>query len=158
METLIVNDGVKHPIIEAPMLDLSVTPIHGCIGCWSCWWATPGRCVHKDLDTFYRQYLAANRVIFLAKLGRGFISGNLKSLFDRMLPLFLPYTVIKDGGSFHVPRYERYPDIEFYYDGSFEGAESEQLLRDYIHKVFDQFYSKNIKIMPLSDFAAKEEL
>lgn len=22
--------------------------IKACLGCWTCWWKTPGRCVHKD--------------------------------------------------------------------------------------------------------------
>lgn len=43
----------------------------------------------------------------------------MKTLFDRMIPLFMLYTSISTGESMHVMRYDKYPDIEFYYEGEF---------------------------------------
>lgn len=157
MKTLIVNEIEGFPIAAEPSFDLCTTTVKDCLGCWSCWWTTPGRCVHKDLDDFYKKYLAADQVLFFAKLNRGFVSGNMKTLFDRMIPHFLPYCVFENGGTRHSPRYKKYPNIAFYYDGEFEEEEDRVLFTAYIQKVFDQFYSPRIHIAPLSSYVASEE-
>jgi hypothetical protein len=124
-----------------------------CLGCWSCWWATPGKCVHKDLDDFYRAYLAADRAVFFGKVKDDFVSGTMKSLFDRMICLFLPYTVLsKARRNRHLPRYEHYPKIKYYYDGEFESPEAEKTFVDYIEYVFREFYSDEIEVKPISEF------
>ncbi|MTI67364.1 MAG: flavodoxin family protein [Firmicutes bacterium] len=133
-------------------LDLTQTDVKDCIGCWSCWWKTPGRCTYKDLNEFYHHYITADKAIFFSKVTKGFVSGNLKTLFDRMIPLYLPYTTYKTGESMHVPRYEKYPDIEFYYEGKFETPDRRKIFIDYINRVFYQFYSKNITIKPIEEF------
>jgi hypothetical protein len=124
-----------------------------CLGCWSCWWTTPGKCVHKDLDEFYHGYVSVDRAIFFGKVTDDFVSGPMKSLFDRMICLFLPYTVVsKERRTRHLPRYEHYPKIEYYYDGDFESPATEQLFVDYIDYVFREFYSHEIDVKPVSEF------
>jgi multimeric flavodoxin WrbA len=103
---------------------------------------------------FYHQYISADKAIFFSKVKKGFVSGDLKTLFDRMIPLYLPYTTYSTGESMHVPRYEKYPDIEFYYDGQFKTAASHQNFVEYIYRVFYQFYSKNITVKPIEEFYA----
>jgi hypothetical protein len=78
----------------------------------------------------------------------------MKTLFDRMLPLYLPYMDYKTGESMHVPRYEKYPDVEFYYEGDFETEEGREIFEDYVNRVFYQFHIKNIIVKPLSEFEA----
>jgi hypothetical protein len=124
-----------------------------CLGCWNCWWATPGKCVHKDLDDFYPAYLEADRAVFFGKVMDGFVSGPMKSLFDRMICLFLPYTVLsKTRRNRHMPRYDRYPKIEYYYDGEFESPEAKQTFLDYIEYVFREFYSDEVSVKPINEF------
>ena len=137
--------------------DLARIKVKNCIGCWSCWWKTPGKCAFKDLDEFYHNYIKSDKAIFFAKVTKGFVSGNMKNLFDRMIPLYLPYTTYKTGESMHVKRYERYPDVEFYYDGTFETNEDKSIFEDYIQRVFYQFYSKVIKIAPIIEFVLEGE-
>lgn len=158
MKTVVIKEFGEFNIPDMTVLDLSTTPVKDCLGCWTCWWKTPGRCVHKDLDSFYHEYLAADKAVFFAKLSREFVSGNLKTLLDRMIPHFLPYCIFSDGGTMHSPRYEKYPDIEFYYEGEFESEEGRSIFYDYINKVFKQFYSKNISIKPISDFNFSEDI
>jgi multimeric flavodoxin WrbA len=152
MKTIVVNEweeAAQSVPSEGYFFYLSNHAVTQCCGCWSCWWRTPGRCVYKDLDLFYHEYITSDRVVFYAKNVRGFVSGAMKSLFDRMIPLFLPYTTYKTGESMHVTRYERYPDIEFYYDDSDMSKEDIEIFENYIHRVFYQFYSKNIVVSPL---------
>lgn len=127
-----------------------------CTGCWSCWWKTPGRCIYRDLNDFYHNYVNADRAVFYAEPKRDFVSGTLKTLFDRMIPLFLPYIDYKTGESMHVPRYERYPAIEFRYKDNFDGDQERRIFESYIHRVFYQFHSESITVFPANPSHGKE--
>ena len=157
MKTVLISECSDYNIPHTALLDLSTIKVKGCTGCWTCWWKTPGKCIQHDLDDFYRSYLNSDKAIFIAKLENGFISGNMKSLFDRMIPHFLPYCAFANGGTMHMPRYKKYPDIEFYYDYQFENQDVYNIFFDYINKVFTQFYSKNILIKNVSDFNTRRE-
>lgn len=152
MKTISIDECENIPTSAEYTLDLGKAEIKNCIGCWSCWWKTPGRCAFQDLDEFYHHYITADRATFFSEVTRGFVSGNLKTLFDRMIPLFLPYTEYSTGESMHVPRYDRYPDIEFYYQGTFETPTGRQIFVDYIQRVFYQFHSKNIIVKPFEEY------
>ncbi len=154
MKTVVIKECGNIKIPDAFTLNLTQMDVKNCIGCWSCWWKTPGRCIYKDLNKFYHQYVTADRAIYFAKVKKGFISGNMKNLFDRMLPLYLPYMSYRTGESMHVPRYERYPDIKFYYEGNFETPDGRQIFVDYINRVFYQFYSKIITINSIEEYTA----
>lgn len=148
MKTIIVNDCPK---IEPPSegYNLATMNVKDCSGCFSCWKKTPGKCIFHDLDAFYHDYLSADIVVFFVPITKGVISGRLKTLFDRMIPLFLPYTSWKTGESMHVPRYERYLDIKVFYSDNFESSEDTKLFYDFLYRVFFQFHSKNIMISPM---------
>ena len=135
------------------LLDLNKTPAKDCTGCWSCWLKTPGKCIYKDLDPFYKAYLDADKVIIFSKVSQGFVSSRLKTLIDRMIPLFLPYITYTTGESMHVPRYEKYPEIEVYYDGNFASEDDKNIYEDYIHRTFYQFYSKCETVKPICQFS-----
>ncbi len=152
MKTIVITEIPKFFIEHTYTYDLSKKEATQCVGCWSCWWKTPGRCAFKDLDEFYHEYITADRAIYFAKVSRGFVTSNLKSLFDRMIPLYLPYTTYKTGESMHVKRYEKYPDVAFYYDGQFETDQEREIYEDYIDRVFYQFYSKVICIKPIDEY------
>lgn len=157
MRTVVINecDGIELP--DAYALDLTERTVKDCTGCWSCWWTTPGRCIFKDLDEFYHHYVTADKAFFFVKVKKGFVSGNVKTLFDRMIPLFLPYVTYGTGESMHVPRYDGYPGIEVYYEGEFDTEKGRRIFTDYISRVFYQFHSTNIAVAPLSDYTAKQE-
>ena len=156
MKRVVISECGEIRIKFQHMLDLTNTTVKDCIGCWSCWLKTPGRCVHNDLDEFYKAYLDADRVIILSKLSHGFVSGNLKTLLDRMIPLYLPYITYKTGESMHVPRYEKYPNIEFYYQGEFSSIEDKKIYEDYIQRTFYQFHSKCETVKPIAQFSLEE--
>ena len=152
MKTIIINECKEISTPKVYTFDLSKNKVTPCIGCWTCWWKNPGKCIHNDLNEFYHEYITADKAIYFAKVTKGFVSSNLKSLFDRMIPLYLPYTTYKTGESMHVRRYEKYPEIEFYYDGHFDTEEECNIFVDYVKRVFYQFYSKVIVIKPVTDF------
>lgn len=152
MKTIVIRECTDISIENTFTFDLSKIDIAHCVGCWSCWWKTPGKCAFKDLNEFYHEYITADKAVFFAKITRGFVSANLKNLFDRMIPLYLPYTTYKTGESMHVKRYDKYPDIEFYYDGQFDTSNGREVFEQYIYRVFYQFYSIHISVMPIEKF------
>lgn len=144
-------DGVRIPD-NIFRLDLNVREIRDCAGCWSCWQKTPGRCAFKDLDDFYAAFLQADKAIFFIGVSCDFVSGRLKTLFDRMIPHYLPYTTHTTGESMHEPRYDRYPDVEVYYQGTFSNDEARQLYEEYLARVFYQFHIKKTVIKPMGNY------
>ena len=125
MKTFIITE-YDTPVPEGTeMFDLSRIELKHCRGCFSCWWATPGRCVYKDMDAFYRAFLAAEKVTIHCKASQGFVSSNLKALIDRMIPLIHPYISWPQDESLHDPRYDRYPAVEIIYRGEFLPGEEE---------------------------------
>lgn len=145
MNTLIVKE-YDAPVPEgAEVLDLSQVELRHCIGCWSCWWTTPGRCVHKDLDGFYRAFLAADKVCFCCKVSQGFVTSNLKALIDRMIPFILPYISWPEGESIHDPRYDKYPAVEIIYRGEFLPREEDAFIA-YWKRTLGMMFVKSIEI------------
>lgn len=146
MKTVVIRECGNINMDSIYELDLNKMDPKDCIGCWSCWMKTPGKCIHNDLNEFYGKYLEADRIVIFSEIKKGFISGKMKTIFDRLIPHFLPYVEVSKDGSNHEPRYEKYPDIEFYYEGDFYTDNGRQILEDYIKRTFTQFRSKNILV------------
>lgn len=157
MKTVIITEGIEIDGAANYVFDLETTRIRPCCGCWSCWLKTPGRCISKELDTFYHQYITADRAIYFVKVKKGFVSSKLKTLFERMIPLSLPYISVKTNECMHVPRYDHYPEIEFYYEGEFETDNEKEIFEKYIQRTFYQFYSQLIVVKSIQDYVHRME-
>jgi multimeric flavodoxin WrbA len=121
--------------------------IKACIGCWSCWVKTPGRCICKDsLSEIYPDYVNADKVILLMDTAQGFINHSAKAFIDRTIPHYHPYIEIVDGECHHKARYERYPELHFYYDEQGLTPEEAQVIEDYLYRTAYHFRSKAYRI------------
>lgn len=91
---------------------LRLMNINYCIGCFSCWVKTPGKCFFSDdmLDLLI-SYLRSDVVILVSPVIMGFVSGVLKRALDRLLPLFHPYLTIKNNRFYHFHRYRKMPSL-----------------------------------------------
>lgn len=86
--------------------------IRQCLGCFDCWWKTPGLCIIKDdSDQIRSDIINADLVVFASPVIMGFTSGLLKTLQDRLIPLVLPYAELVNNEMRHRKRYDRYPKI-----------------------------------------------
>lgn len=84
--------------------------IRYCIGCWDCWWKTPGICRHKDDSVdIYRAIVTSDFLIMTSPVIAGFVSSLLKKFNDRMIPLLHPYVKLIQGECHHRKRYAKYP-------------------------------------------------
>ena len=94
------------------LFHLNKMNLHYCIGCWSCWWKTPGRCIiNDDAEKIFKSVINSDFVIFASPLMAGFISSCLKKITDRLIVLLHPYIEIRNGESHHKKRYDKYPDF-----------------------------------------------
>ena len=79
-----------------------------CTGCWSCWFATPGHCaIRDDIGRVHAAWLHSDLVILASPLRAGFVSGALKTVVDRFIPLAHPYIELVHGEMMHKHRYAR---------------------------------------------------
>ncbi len=123
-------------------------PIKPCLGCWNCWLKTPGRCAIKDqMAETYSAYVISDTVILLMDTAQGFINHNAKAYLDRTIPHYHPYIEIVDGECHHVARYERYPDLAFYYDTAGLSKQEEQVIEDYLYRTAFHFRSDAYRII-----------
>lgn len=97
---------------RATKVDLRELNLKYCIGCWSCWWATPGKCVHRDdMVQLYPELVAADLVVWASPLSLGTVSSLTKLAQDRFIPLIHPYIELVGGECHHRRRYGRLPDV-----------------------------------------------
>lgn len=82
--------------------------IKGCLGCFSCWWKTPGKCAHRDdMDEILPKIRGADAVVLGTPIYHYNIVHYLQRMRERTLPLALPDMVIRDGQTVHPSRYSR---------------------------------------------------
>lgn len=130
----------KHPEDLIEIIDMSEKEIKPCIGCFNCWVKTPGVCVHKDEMSFnYKKIIHSDRLVVLMPIQMGFIVSKVKAFIDRMIPLYHPYIGIFNGEMMHEYRYEKYPDIDFYFSENQLEEKDIQIIEDYLFRVSYHF-------------------
>lgn len=96
----------------AERIDLRDLNLRFCVGCWSCWWKTPGLCALKDdMAIIYPKLVQADLVLWASPLIVGTISALLKKVQDRFIPVIHPYIELVDGECHHRHRYPHNADI-----------------------------------------------
>ena len=150
-----INNLYKEPL---KLVRLKAQSITACLGCWNCWLKTPGRCaINDNLAESYRDYINSDTVILLMDTAQGFINHQAKAFLDRTIPHYHPYIEIVDGECHHAARYERYPDLVFYYEKAGLTDREEQVIEDYLYRTAYHFRSNayritkedNLKLHPL---------
>jgi multimeric flavodoxin WrbA/putative sterol carrier protein len=69
-------------------VDLTCVSIQPCLGCYHCWLAHPGQCVHGDaMSGLLLQVLAADVMVCATPLYYFSMSSPLKIFFERLFPL-----------------------------------------------------------------------
>lgn len=107
-----LQEYLKNKQTEVIYYDLSKEDIHYCVGCWDCWWKTPGFCRFKDsMYQMYPDIVSSSLVIYASPMIMGFYSALMKKMHDRTVPLLHPYIEMVNGESHHRKRYPNYPEI-----------------------------------------------
>jgi len=91
----------------AEIIDLTKHQIEHCMGCFACWFHTPGKCVINDSMTeLLPKIIGADVVIWSFPLYYYNIPGKLKSFIDRQLPMVLPEMSEGNESGDHPDRYD----------------------------------------------------
>ncbi len=98
-------DGMRSAGAEVELLYTSKLNINPCKGDFNCWLKTPGRC-HQDDDMqlVHPKLRAADVWVFATPVYVWGVTGPLKNLMDRIIPLVEPEITIHDGHCSHPLR------------------------------------------------------
>ncbi|MCL2857080.1 MAG: flavodoxin family protein [Oscillospiraceae bacterium] len=92
---------------NAEIIDLTEQKIEHCMGCFACWFHTPGSCVINDsMSELLPKLIAADVVVWSFPLYYYNIPGKLKSFIDRNLPLVSPEMSEESEIGDHPDRYD----------------------------------------------------
>lgn len=82
--------------------------IKSCLGCFSCWIKTPGKCIIKDSYSEIPKYILENGTcIIITEIKYGCYTSYVKNVLDRLPSgLLLPFFQTVNGEIHHVPRYK----------------------------------------------------
>ncbi|HEX2952555.1 MAG TPA: flavodoxin family protein [Bacillota bacterium] len=93
---------------QVNLIKLRDKKIGDCIGCYSCWLKTPGRCAFKDdYPIILKAYVNSDLIIMASPMIMGFVSSELKKATDRLLPLLHPFLRVNEDRMAHYPRYDK---------------------------------------------------
>ncbi|MHC4591061.1 MAG: flavodoxin family protein, partial [Planctomycetota bacterium] len=88
---------------ELYLADLDVRP---CMGCFSCWVRTPGRCVQQDdMAGLHEKMLASDAFVLGFGLYISSAPAGVQAALERMLPLAEPWLVERGGATAHPSRH-----------------------------------------------------
>lgn len=105
-------DGMKEAGATVETINLREKNLKNCIGCFTCWTKTPGKCVHKDdmSNEIYPKWLEADLAVYATPLYYHTMNGAMSNLRERTLPAVQPFLEIGDDGLTYHPLRHKVPD------------------------------------------------
>ena len=86
-------------------VDLSQLKIADCMGCFSCWVRTPGRCVIRDDATkVYPCIAESDTLLYVSHIRYGGYDTVFKTMLERAIPVQQAFIRIYRGETHHVQR------------------------------------------------------
>jgi len=105
---LILNpflEGMKEVGAEVELFYTRKLKINPCHGGFICWLKTPGECWQKDdMQMLYPKLSEADIYVFGTPVYVDGVSGPMKNLLDRIIPLVQPFFELRDGHCRHLVR------------------------------------------------------
>ncbi len=110
--------------------------IHPCIGCFTCWKKTPGRCVFRDgFEEMAALINEADEIVYSSRFTYGGFSNFVKNVFDRSIGYVLPYFEVSDHEMHHQRRYDEIKNITFIFRGNHLNQEEKEMAINYVNAV-----------------------
>lgn len=99
-------EGARSRGAETETVFLAKQRIRPCIGCYTCWYKTPGVCIHKndDMPMLLEKVKACDVAVYATPLYYFSMISYMKVFTERMLPLILPQLVERNGVTGHLHR------------------------------------------------------
>lgn len=129
--------GMQEAGAEVEVVNLREKRIKNCIGCFTCWTKTPGRCIHKDDMTkeLFPKWLKSDIVVYATPLYHYTVNAEMKRFIERTLPVLEPFFEQKDNRTVH-PMRQTPPDAVILSVAGFVEMSVFDLLSSYINFLF----------------------
>lgn len=89
-------------VIKREVYRLDIKP---CQGCFSCWTDTPGKCIHEaDMEDILKLWAESDIVVLATPVYVDGMTGPMKTLLDRLIPLLKGRVELRDNHMRHLPR------------------------------------------------------
>ncbi|MHA1135721.1 MAG: flavodoxin family protein [Candidatus Thorarchaeota archaeon] len=99
------SEGMKEKGANVDIIYPIELEIGDCRGCLNCWGNTPGKCIQNDdMEEVLRKMANADLLVFASPVYVDGMTGSLKTLIDRTIPLLHGAFVIRDDHCRHTPR------------------------------------------------------
>lgn len=121
--------GMEEEGAQVEVVNIFRKKINYCIGCFTCWTKTPGKCVHKDDMTqdLFPRYMASDLCIMATPLFHYTVNANMKTFIERTLPFAQPFLELKNGVTRHPLRQVPPPTVALSVAGFPENSVFKQL-------------------------------
>ena len=107
--------------------------IHPCIGCFSCWFTTPGYCIIKDDHcNIGETFSKVQEIIIISKCYYGSYSPYIKNVLDRSLSYILPFFEIRENNIRHTPRYQNKINFSVHFYGENLSQEEKSIAQEIV--------------------------
>lgn len=98
-------EGIRESTADIDLFYTKDLTINYCLSCYQCWTKTPGICSQKDdMATLLSKLRNADVWVFASPIYCDGITGSMKTLIDRLIPLMKPFTELRDGRCRHPMR------------------------------------------------------
>jgi len=98
-------EGMREAGAEDELFYTRKLKINSCTGEFNCWLKNPGKCYQDDdMNLLYPKLREADILVFATPVYVDGVSGPMKNLMDRMLPLLQPFCELRDGHCRHPLR------------------------------------------------------
>lgn len=111
---------------ENKYIDLSKLKISNCMGCFSCWTKTPGKCIIRDdAVKVYPVIAKSDKVIYVSKIKYGSYDTIMKTMLERAIPTQQAFIRLLNGEAHHVQREVAMKEVVIIAYGNIEDEEKE---------------------------------
>jgi putative sterol carrier protein len=105
--------GMREAGAEVCTVNLREKAMRPCLGCFTCWVKTPGRCIQMDdmTNELLPELLASDLVVYATPLYSRTINAVMSIFRERMLPLSQPFVEKRDGKRAFLLRHKLPPAV-----------------------------------------------
>jgi multimeric flavodoxin WrbA len=98
-------EGMREAGVEVELFYTKKLKINPCQGEFNCWFKTPGECFQKDdMQMLLSQIAEADVLVLATPVYVDGVTGPMKNLLDRIIPMAQPFFELRDGHCRHPGR------------------------------------------------------
>ena len=106
--------------------DLTNLNINNCIGCFSCWIKTPGKCIIRDdAINIYPILAKSDHLIYISKIKYGGYDSIMKTYLERTIPIQQAFIRLYHNETHHIQRNVAYKKATIIAYGNISDHEKE---------------------------------